>query len=59
LNLNTKNFKDKKLKGAIKRIGSSLAILGSIPVEINPFRSKVPIDQKKTRFIRYLTPDFE
>jgi hypothetical protein len=57
--LNTINFKDKKLKGAIKGIGINLAIFGSIPAVIKPFKSNVPSDQKITRLSKYLTPDFE
>jgi hypothetical protein len=57
--LNTINFKDKKLKGAIKGIGINLAILGSMPVLIKTLRSNVPVDQKITRFSKYLRPDFE
>jgi hypothetical protein len=57
--LNTINFKDKKLKGAIKGIGINLAILGSIQVLIKTLRSNVPVDQKITRFSKYLKPDFE
>ncbi len=54
-----KNFKDKKLNGAINGIGINFAILGSIPAVINPLRSKVPADQKMTRFSQYFTPDFD
>jgi hypothetical protein len=57
--LKTKNFRDKKLNGAINGIGINFAILGSIPAVINPLRSKVPADQNITRFSKYLTPDFE
>ena len=57
--MNTINFKDKKLKGAIKGIGINLAILGSIPAVIKTLRSNVPADQKITRFSKYLIPDFE
>jgi hypothetical protein len=57
--LKTKNFKDKKLNGAINGIGISFAIFGSIPAEIKPLRSKVLADQNITRFSKYLTPDFE
>ena len=57
--MNTTNFKDKKLKGAIKGIGINLAILGSIPAVIKSLRSNVPADQKITRFSKYFIPDFE
>jgi hypothetical protein len=55
--LKTKNFRDRKLRGAIKAIGISFAIFGSIPAVIKPFRSNVPKLQKMTRFIKYLLPD--
>ncbi len=54
--LNTKNFNDKKLKGAINGIGISFAIFGSRPAVIKPFRIIVPKLQKKTVFIKYLLP---
>ncbi len=57
--MKTKNFKDKKLNGAIIGIGISFAIFGSIPAVINPLRSKVPADQNIIRFSKYLNPDFE
>ena len=57
--MNTINFKDKKLKGAIKGIGINLAILGSIPAVIKTLRSNVPADQKTIRFNKYLIPDLE
>ena len=57
--MNTTNFKDKKLKGAIKGIGINLAILGSILAVIKSLRSNVPADQKITRFSKYFIPDFE
>jgi hypothetical protein len=57
--LKTKNFKDKKLNGAINGIGISFAIFGSTPAVINPLRSKVPADQNMKRLSKYLNPDFE
>jgi hypothetical protein len=57
--LKTKNFKDKKLNGAIKGIGINFAILGSIPAEIKASSNNVPANQNITRFNKYLTPDFE
>jgi hypothetical protein len=57
--LNTINFKDKKLKGAITGIGINLAILGSIPAVIKTLRSNVPADQNTIRFNKYLIPDLE
>jgi hypothetical protein len=57
--LKTKNFKDKKLNGAINGVGISFAIFGSIPAVIKPLRSSVPADQNRTRLSKYLTPDFE
>jgi hypothetical protein len=55
--LKTKNFSDKKLKGAITGIGISFAIFGSIPAVIKPFKNNVPTLQKTIRFIKYLLPD--
>jgi hypothetical protein len=57
--LKTKNFKNKKLNGAINGMGINFAIFGSIPTVINPLRSNVPADQNITRLSKYLTPDFE
>jgi hypothetical protein len=62
--LKDKNFKDKKLRGAIKGIGISFAIFGSIPTAIKHFISNVPKLQKKldlsnTKYqIYYDRPDF-
>jgi hypothetical protein len=57
--LNTKYFNDRKLNGASKGIGISFAIFGSIPEVIKKLRSTVPNDQKRSKFTRYLIPDFE
>ena len=57
--LNTINFKDKKLNGAINGIGINFAILGSIPLAIKLFRISVLIDQKTIKFNKNLIPDFE
>jgi hypothetical protein len=45
--------------GAIIKIGINLAILGSKSISINPLISNVLITHQKTRFIKYLNPDFE
>jgi hypothetical protein len=57
--LNTKYFNDKKLNGAIKGIGISFAIFGSIPEVIKVLKSSVPKNQKRSKFTKYLIPDFE
>ena len=57
--LNTKYFNDKKLNGAIKGIGMSFAIFGSIPEAIKALRITVPNDQKKSKLTKYFIVDFE
>jgi hypothetical protein len=57
--LNTINFKDKKLNGAINGIGISFAIFGSTPPVIKLFRISVLIDQKTIKFNKNFIPDLE
>jgi hypothetical protein len=56
--LNTKNFKEIKLKGAIIGIGINFAIFGSIPAVIRVLSSNVLRLQKVIRLTRYFKPAF-
>jgi hypothetical protein len=57
--LKTKNFKPRKLNGAIIGTGINLAYFASIPAVIKTLSSNVLTVQKIFRLNRYLTPDFE
>ena len=56
--LNTKNFKEIKLNGAITGIGINFAIFGSTPEVIRILSKRVLILQKVIRLIKYFKPDF-
>ena len=56
--LNTKNFKEIKLKGAIIGIGINFAIFGSSPEVIRILSKRVLILQKVIRLIKYFKADF-
>ena len=56
--MNTKNFNEIKLKGAIIGIGINFAIFGSSPEVIRILSKRVLIVQKVIRLIKYFKPDF-
>jgi hypothetical protein len=56
--LNTKNLKERKLKGAIIGIGINFAIFGSNPEEIRILSIKVLKLQKVIKLIKYFKPAF-
>ena len=56
--LNTKNFREIKLRGAIIGIGINFAIFGSSPEVIRILSKRVLILQKVIRLIKYFKPAF-
>jgi len=57
--LKTKNFNDRKLKGAMIGIGINLAYFASRPIVIRDLRKIVPKVQNKIKLTKYLTPVLE
>jgi hypothetical protein len=54
--LKTKNFSDRKLKGAIIGIGINLAYFTSKPIVIRDLSKIVPKVQNKIKLTKYLIP---
>jgi len=57
--LKTKNFNDRKLKGAMTGIGINLAYFASTPIVIRDLRKMVAKVQNKIKLTKYLTPVLE
>jgi hypothetical protein len=57
--LKTKNFSDRKLKGAMIGIGINLAYFASRPIVIRDLRKIVPNIQNKIKLTKYLAPALE
>jgi hypothetical protein len=57
--LKTKNFNERKLKGAMIGIGINLAYFASRPIVIRDLRKIVPKVQNKIKLTKYLTPVLE
>jgi hypothetical protein len=55
----TKNFNDRKLKGAIIGIGINLAYFASRPIVIRDLSKIVPKVQNKVKLIKYLSTVLE